>query len=115
MKVTTKPELRAEHTYKGIKTVLKGAELARLTEVFFKHMDSKSKSMPKDFDGRLFFSVARAYQSLYGSGVCSGKELRDLSTADARKWDLFYRYVVHMFGEMEKQRKAKGQIRKKNK
>lgn len=88
--VQKSPHLRFEFTYSGTITVLEGEELARLNSRFFWHYRRQLKRHSEPMTAFLV-SVVLAYQGLYGKDIVDQAELRDLTTADSRKMDLFYR------------------------
>jgi hypothetical protein len=96
MKVTVKPEPRVQHSYNGIVTILEGSELAALTRIFFGLLKSKSQKLQTDPMGKVVYCALTAYRKLYRAPVCSVEELKNLSSADARKADLFFKYACVM-------------------
>ena len=88
--VQKSPNLRFEFCYGDTVTVLEGAELGRLNSRFIWHFRRELKR-DSDTMSAFLISVVHTYDGLYGNDIVSENELRDLSTADARKMDLFYR------------------------
>jgi len=105
MRLIRHPQIRFEHSYSGVFTVLEGAELSDLFENFFRHIKSKRKKT-HDFWERMFLSVCRSYESVHGTGVLSEvlELLKDkqnpIRDADARKFDLFYRGMLRSLLEV---------------
>ena len=95
--VIRKPELRFERKYKNRLTVLEGAELSCLMDKFFQRFRRIKKS--DSFEKELLLSVCHAYFGLYGRDVVSDEALKSLSTADARKMDLFYKGMLAIITE----------------
>ncbi|MEI8120802.1 MAG: hypothetical protein WCI20_02025 [bacterium] len=93
MDATLTPEPRVVHSYNGITTILEGAELTELTRLFHELMKSKVAKLNTDADGKVLIAALQAYQHLYRRPVCSEEDLERLDTADARKADLFYKYM----------------------
>lgn len=88
--VTKEPYLRFEAKQNGVLTVLEGEELERLIKRFYWHHSREIKKHKEPMNAFLL-SLARAYQVLYSKDVVRQDDLRDLSTPDARKIDLFYK------------------------
>lgn len=105
MRIIRQPQIRFEHSYSGVLTVLEGAKLSKLLESFFKHFREERKETT-DFLERLFYSVLRSYESVHGKEVVSYiiNTLEDTGNVDAdadtRKLDLFYRGMLRSFAEV---------------
>ena len=98
MRIIRHPQIRFEHSYSGVLTVLEGAELSELLESFFAHF-RKHREI-HDFWQRIYLAVFRAYESVHGSGVMYeamhrlGEKRNPHKDADARKADLFYKGIL---------------------
>ena len=93
MKITWEPDVRVVHSYHRIVTVLEGAELTELTRLFHELMKTKVGQLDTDADSKVLIASLQAYQQLYHRPVCSDEDLEHLVTADARKADLFFKYM----------------------
>ena len=93
MKITLEPEVRVVHSYHRIVTILEGAELTELTRLFHELMKTKVGQLDTDAVGKVLIAALQAYQKLYHRPVCSDEDLKHLVTADARKADLFFKYM----------------------
>jgi len=92
--VTTHPELRFEYKHGKTLTVLEGEELQRLISKYFATL--KRQRRGTDWFDALLVSALAAFKCVYGRAIVSADDLDDLSTADARKMDLFYRGMYIM-------------------
>jgi len=104
MKITEKPEWRFEHTYNGQLTVLEGAELSRLFLEFIKASEELSEPYP-DPNERFVLAVFLAFKNANWLEPFTAEELTNLTTANARKVDLFLRGMVHIAKEGQKSKK----------
>jgi len=97
--ISEKPYLRFEYEYDGVITVLEGRELDRLLDNFFRNYDEQREN---ESNRQKAFTAATllAYQDLYGEDVICEDDLKKLSTADARKADLFYKGMLLMLYEI---------------
>ena len=83
------PEPRFEYVFNNQVTVLEGAEFKRLMEAFWKLLRHAEES-GDDPEKAWLTAVATSYREVYPECVVYQEDIRDISTADARKIELFY-------------------------
>jgi hypothetical protein len=93
MKAKMQSEPRIQHSYNGVMTVLEGAELASLTKIFIVLMKTEAQKLQADPKGKVLYCALRAYRKLHRLPVRFFGEIKKLSTPDARKADLFFKYA----------------------
>lgn len=97
--VSTKPAgVRFECDHAGTRTVLEGAELYLLIRRFLWH-EARHRRKHGNVEKAFLLAILSAYLGLYGRSVVGEYEMRDLSSAGARKLDLFYKGMLVLLSD----------------